>query len=261
MRNAPSRGPRLSSPREVGPGRRRAEVAALPFRRARRAGAFGALLAAAVAVACAAGPTPAGGPGLPSTPEDTTPASRVDSARVPPDSAPAPGAAEDGLLQTLRDSARSLQQRRAHGQRREPAADSLARPPRSPAEADGAGGYPHGPVTTTDLERLRELGPVYTPYDRGPVLETGDRLDGMLEAALVPTIRKYELPPDTWARYWVLVDAEGQVQAAELQLSSGHGAFDRGAVAVAEHLRYTPATRDGEPVPVWVLARISLLMG
>ncbi len=170
-------------------------------------------------------------------------------------------AAEDSVYLALLDSARTLA--RGGG---EPAATpeaDTAREDRQEAEeaGDADDGYPAGPVTTTDVEELEAMGPVYTPYRVGPTLTTrAERLDGLLKATLVPVIRRYELPPDEWARYWLLVDAEGQVRTTVLQLPSGHSSFDEAARAVAESLEFEPARRDDRPVPVWILTRISLLM-
>lgn len=167
--------------------------------------------------------------------------------------------AADSVLRTLRDSARAMEARRAHGGASARSDTTGPRPGTDRAEGEGA--YPHGPVLTTDLDSLAAIGPVYTPYDRGPVLRTGDYLDGLLKATLVPVIHERDLSPETWSRFWVLVDVNGRVRATGLHLGSGHAAFDAAAKAVAERLRYLPAERDGSPVPVWVLARISLLMG
>lgn len=118
---------------------------------------------------------------------------------------------------------------------------------------------PSGPVYLTDVDSLKALGPVYTPYDVGPVLRK-QGLEGLLRATILPAIRKHDLPPDEWARFWVLVDRQGRVVATVDHLTSGHAAFDDAARVVAESLRYRPAVRDDEFVPVWILARISLLM-
>lgn len=128
------------------------------------------------------------------------------------------------------------------------------------ASADSAGA-PSGPVFVTDLEQLAAMGPAYTPYDRPPLLQTGSYLEGLLRATILPVVEKHDLQPDEWARYWLLVDREGRVRDAVLQLTSGHAAFDGAARAAAMRLRYRPARREGETVPVWVLRRISLLMG
>lgn len=181
-----------------------------------------------------------------------------DAAR--PDTVPEAGpAAPDSALRALRDSARARRARRGHAA--DSARDDTAGARREPVRAEGEEAYPHGPVRTADVDSLAELGPVYTPYDRGPVMRTGDHLDGLLRAALVPVIRDHDLSPETWSRFWVLVDAEGRVREATLHVGSGHAAFDAASEAVAERLRYLPAEREGEPVPVWVLTRVSLLMG
>lgn len=199
---------------------------------------------------------PAGATGAPA--DSGTAAPPGDTAVAVSDTTSVRSTRADSALRALRDSARTMQERRSHG------ADSgrgdTAR--RAAASRTEPGdGYPHGPVRITDVDSLAALGPVYTPADRGAVLRNGRYLQGLLKAALVPVIQDHDLSPETWARFWVLVDARGRVRAAELHLGSGHAAFDDAARALAERLRYAPARRDGEPVPVWVLVRVSLLMG
>jgi len=126
--------------------------------------------------------------------------------------------------------------------------------------ADSRPEPPSGPVTTTDLAKLRKMGPVYTPADVGAMLAPGDWLGDLLEDTLVPVIKKYHLPPDRATYYWVLVDDQGEVADVVLHTSSGQAAFDQAARAAALHLHYLPAHRDGKRVPVWVLVRVSLLM-
>lgn len=129
-----------------------------------------------------------------------------------------------------------------------------------PGAAGAEVAYPYGPVYATDVELLRAMGPVFTPYDRSPVLEPGHWLRGLLEATLLPVIDRYDFSPNRQARYWILVDRRGEVADVVLQLTSGSAAFDQAARAAAEKLRYIPARRGGRPVPVWVLEPISLLM-
>lgn len=233
-------------------------------RRTGRALAVGclALAAAGCAVLSGAGPGSEGGTTAADTsgptPTDTAAAAEPgDTTRgraVPTDTGALADARVDPADSTylaLLDSARNL----SRGGEAEPAAQPRA----DTAAADDD--YPAGPVTVTDAGKLEELGPVYTPYDRGPALVTRDeQLDGLLKATLVPVIRRHELPPDEWARYWVLVDAEGEVRATTLQLPSGHSSFDSAARAVAENLQFAPARRNDQAVPVWILTRISLLM-
>lgn len=148
-----------------------------------------------------------------------------------------------------------------------PAQPSIRVPEGDSAAADSVGKEtahapepPSGPVTTTDVKKLEEMGPVYTPSDIGPMLAPGDWLGDLLEDTLVPVIKKYHLSPDRAAYFWVLVDDQGEVRDVVLHTSSGHGAFDHAARAAALHLHYLAAHRDGQRVPVWVLARVSLLM-
>lgn len=189
-------------------------------------------------------------------PADTL--ARADSGAVP---APAAAAGADSAV-SLRDSVLAVLEARR-------AADDTAgggepgRPP--PREKDappaaGRDGGPSGAVRVADVDSLEALGPVYTPYDVPPLLRE-EGLEGLLRATILPVIQRHGLEPDAWARFWVLVTAGGRVVDHVLHLTSGHAAFDDAAAAAAEQLRYRPARRDGERVPVWVLVRISLLMG
>ena len=141
-----------------------------------------------------------------------------------------------------------------------PAQPSIRVPEGDSAADPAAPEPPSGPVTTTDVKKLEEMGPVYTPSDIGPMLAPGDWLGDLLEDTLVPVIKKYHLSPDRSAYFWVLVDDQGEVRDVVLHTSSGHGPFDHAARAAALHLHYLAAHRDGQRVPVWVLARVSLLM-
>lgn len=193
-------------------------------------------------------------PGSPA-PGQPTDASGSAAAGSAADTTPSPAAADsdaslrDSILAVL-DSARAETDTATGGE------EAAASAEREPNVAESG---PSGPVYTTDVDSLKALGPVYTPYDVGPVLRK-QGLEGLLRATILPAIRKHELSPDEWARFWVLVDREGRVVATVDHLTSGHGAFDDAARVVAESLRYRPAVRDDEFVPVWILARVSLLM-
>lgn len=159
---------------------------------------------------------------------------------------------------SLRDSVLAvLEARREAGDTATAAgADSSAEDRTKRAASDE--GIP-GAVRVTDVDSLRSLGPVYTPYDVPPLLHR-QGLEDLLRATILPVIRRHDLSPNEWARFWVLVDDEGRVVDHRVHLGSGHSAFDGAAAAAARALRYRPARRGDEPVPVWVLVRISLLM-
>ena len=119
---------------------------------------------------------------------------------------------------------------------------------------------PPAPDAEADLARLREAGPTYTPYERGPRLLWGVESERLLTSRLLPVLREEELPARTRALFWVLVGPEGRVAEAVLQTSSGNDAFDAAAGEVAAGLRFFPATVGGRAVPVWVVREVSLLM-
>lgn len=51
----------------------------------------------------------------------------------------------------------------------------------------------------------------------------------------------------------VHISAQGAVDTVHVERSSGHEEFDEAALRGARELRFEPATRGGEPVPVWRL--------
>jgi len=105
------------------------------------------------------------------------------------------------------------------------------------------------------------MGPTYTPYDISPRLLPGDWLTNLLSDTLAPVVDRHdELSVQDFALFWVLVDTDGTVREAVLHTTSDSEAFDTAARAVAQRLRYRPAMAEDEPVAVWILARVSLLM-
>lgn len=138
---------------------------------------------------------------------------------------------------------------------RAPGAAGDRRVPVDSAAADSL--PPPGPP----VEELEERGPTYVPYDVSPQLLPGNWLSELLADTLAPVVdRNEDLSVEEFALFWVLVDREGRVRDVVLHTSSRSEPFDRAARAVAERLRYRPALSDGRPLPVWILARISLLM-
>lgn len=125
----------------------------------------------------------------------------------------------------------------------------------------GSGPGGSGAEAVPTVEELKEMGPSFTEYDVSPRLRRGRYLDDLLDRVLVPVIQEHDLDPETQALYWVLLDPEGRVEEAVLQSTSGSDSFDRAAEIVARRLRYRPALRDDVPVPVWILASVSILMG
>lgn len=111
-----------------------------------------------------------------------------------------------------------------------------------------------------EAERLKALGPIYTPYDRGPRIAWDEEVQRTLTETLVPVLERHRLPVRTRTLAWVLVGADGAVWDAVVQTSSGNAAFDEAALEVARALRFVPAVVDRRPAGAWVIREISLLM-
>lgn len=139
-----------------------------------------------------------------------------------------------------------------------------ARPDSVPADSAAIDSAATDSVPTGErltVEQLLKRGPTYTPYDVSPKLLPGDWLTNLLSDTLAPVVDRHdELSVQDAALFWVLVDRNGEVRDAVLHTTADADAFDQAARVVAERLRFRPAVADGQPVPVWVLKRVSLLM-
>lgn len=177
----------------------------------------------------------------------------------------------DGLvrLDTVAvDSARTGAIRRAPEADSSAAASDSARLPDRPdslareaAATDSPAAQPSPDGERPTVEQLLEMGPTYTPYDVSPQLLPGEWLTDLLSDTLAPVVDRHdELSVEDVALFWVLVDRSGEARDAVLHTTSESDAFDQAARVVAERLRFRPAVADGEPVPVWVLKRVSVLM-
>ncbi|MFQ5678062.1 MAG: energy transducer TonB [Gemmatimonadota bacterium] len=110
------------------------------------------------------------------------------------------------------------------------------------------------------MERLKALGPIYTPYEVSPRLRWDEDTQRLLVETLAPVLEENELPVGTHALVWVLIGADGAVADAVIQTTSESEAFDEAALKVAKGLRFLPAGVGGQPVAVWVIREISLTM-
>lgn len=131
------------------------------------------------------------------------------------------------------------------------------------AGGDPSATYEPPPVSEADrieTERLRNLGPVHTPYEQGPRLIWDDAAQRAVVDVLAPVVESRRLPIRTRALVWVLVGVDGTSVDAVVQTSSASEPFDRAAIELAKRLRFIPAAVDGKRVPVWVIREISLLM-
>ena len=166
------------------------------------------------------------------------------------DSAAVAGAARrDSLAAARRDSLDAAARR-----------DSLATAQRDSIAAVARRDSAAGPDAETELEQLRASGPTYISYDEGPRLVWDTEAEALLATTLLPVIRAEELDANTAANLWLLVRADGRVDASVVQTSSDNSAFDAAAERAARSLIFAPALHNGRAVPLWILREISLLM-
>ena len=104
-----------------------------------------------------------------------------------------------------------------------------------------------------DLPRQRadDSGHAYQApdVDRLPELRNGRQAARVLAATFARTYRG-QSAPDT-AVLWLRVGLDGRVASSQLITSTSSPAGDAAREAVP-YLRYTPAEKDGVPVPVWI---------
>jgi TonB family protein len=92
--------------------------------------------------------------------------------------------------------------------------------------------------------------PRFTPYDVRPELIGAAEARALVAAHYPPMLRDAGIGGT--ALLWVLIDATGRVTHARLVESSGHEALDDAASAAMHRFRFTPASHQGTPVPVWI---------
>lgn len=92
--------------------------------------------------------------------------------------------------------------------------------------------------------------PEFAPYDRRPVLENGSDVERALRKLYPPLLKRERIGGRVLL--WLWVDEYGIVQEARIDEPSGHTELDFTAVRIARIMRFEPAARDGEPLPVWI---------
>lgn len=94
--------------------------------------------------------------------------------------------------------------------------------------------------------------------------EVRDRIQAM--AALDRALRRHGLAANRGRRcrarpvLWLFVDEEGTVTNAKVYQSSGSARIDTIAMEGARDIRFRPALKGEQPVPVWVRQRLELTL-
>jgi TonB family protein len=132
-----------------------------------------------------------------------------------------------------------------------PAAIAVTPPatPDQPARADTA--VPAG-------ERTGE-GPRFTPYDVKPELSDRTGVAEALARRYPPMLRDAGIGGTVVL--WVFIDAAGVVGNTRVAKSSGHDLLDEAARMVMSELTFTPASRRGDPVGVWLQLPVTFSAG
>jgi TonB family protein len=92
--------------------------------------------------------------------------------------------------------------------------------------------------------------PTFTPFTTKPELTNSAEVQRLLIRHYPPLLRDAGIGGAPVI--WVFVDTEGRVQRTQLSKTSGYPALDDAALAVAPHLRYSPALNRSQVVAVWI---------
>ncbi|MDE2877095.1 MAG: M56 family metallopeptidase [Gemmatimonadota bacterium] len=107
--------------------------------------------------------------------------------------------------------------------------------------------FPLPPVT---VEEDLSAAPMWTNVDVLPVLNNTEEVTRLLGSEYPPLLRDAGIGGTVVV--WFFVDEAGEVVKTQVHTSSGHAALDDAALRVADRYEFSPATHEGEAVPVWV---------
>ena len=93
-------------------------------------------------------------------------------------------------------------------------------------------------------------GPTFTPYTVAPSITNRSDVVRAMEEAFPPLLRDAGIGGTV--RVYFFIQADGNVEAVQIDRSSGHAALDDAALRVADVYRFSPAMNREEMVSVWV---------
>lgn len=99
----------------------------------------------------------------------------------------------------------------------------------------------------------------FTPEMERPELTNVSAVARALEESYPPLLRDAGIGGSAHVTFWI--DRAGDVIRYEVAESSGYPALDQAAVKVAGTMIFTPARKDGSPVPVVVRIPITFRVG
>ncbi|HET9983126.1 MAG TPA: energy transducer TonB [Longimicrobiales bacterium] len=98
--------------------------------------------------------------------------------------------------------------------------------------------------------RAIEAAPVFTPFSVPPTL--ANRGDVTVQLQRLYPLELLQAGIGGRVVLWFLIDERGDVRKLVLKETSGQPRLDSAAVDVGQAMRFTPALKNGQTVPVWV---------
>ena len=92
--------------------------------------------------------------------------------------------------------------------------------------------------------------PVFTPFTTAPTLTNHAEVDRACQDAYPPLLRDAGIGGRALVMFFI--NEEGSVRRALVERTSGHAALDEAALRVAMVMKFTPALKRDEVVPVWI---------
>lgn len=106
------------------------------------------------------------------------------------------------------------------------------------------------PPAPEKVEEDLSAAPAWTPVDEYPFLKNRVEVERALESEYPPLLRDAGIGGTV--KVWFFIDEAGEIVKTQVHTSSGHQALDDAAMRVARVYEFSPATNEGEAVPVWV---------
>ncbi|MDE2795633.1 MAG: TonB family protein [Gemmatimonadota bacterium] len=106
------------------------------------------------------------------------------------------------------------------------------------------------PPPPEKVETDLSAAPAWTHVDVYPFLKNRAEVERALESEYPPLLRDAGIGGTV--KVWFFINEAGELVKTQVHTSSGHQALDDAAMRVARVYEFSPATNEGEAVPVWV---------
>jgi protein TonB len=105
------------------------------------------------------------------------------------------------------------------------------------------------PPPPSDASRIGDR-PVFTPYTVRPEIKNRRRAVEIVMSHYPKILQDAGIGGTVYV--WLFIDADGSVQNAQVQESSGNATLDDAALQAVYEFEFTPALNMDKRVPVWV---------